>query len=205
MERLGGFAYIIYDANCIVYHCFFVDLRIGSATVTVTSRFTIHTRQITNRLIANSQKVTTTQSAFDEVRECLYNAVEERMTYREVEHQLGYAQGEHVPEQIKLKVMQSVEKHAQKLPTNSWFSVDASFVPDGNALKALKHFFTCQNPTTLGKSQPPSQVDIELVNFGFQKQWPLVTNDRGISNSAAQLSAANLASSIYNLTDLNPA
>lgn len=205
MERLRDFPYIIYDTNCIVYYCFLVNLKNGSATVTVTARFTAHTRQITDKLVANSQKVTTTQSAYTEVRECLYEAVEDRMAYREVEHQLGYAQGVHVPEQIKLKVLQSVERHAQKLPTNSWFSVDASFVPDSNALKALKHFFASQNPATLGKSKPPSQVDLELVNFGFQKQWPLVTNDRGVSNSAAQLSAASLAAPIYSLVELNPA
>ncbi|MEI8015292.1 MAG: hypothetical protein WCH20_10705 [Nitrospira sp.] len=205
MQRLKDFSYIIYDANCIVYHCFFVDLQVGSATVTVTSRFTIHTRQLTDKLIANNKKVTTTQSAFDEVRECLYAAVEDRMAYREVEHQLGYAQGEHVSEQVKLKVLLSVEKHAQKLPTNSWFSVDANFIPDGNAIKTLRDFFARQNPLTLGKSKSPGQVDLELVNFGVQRQWPLVTNDRGISNSAEQLRTANLATFIYYLMDLNPA
>jgi len=205
MDRLAGFAVIIFDANCIIYHCFRVDLKVDATVVSVTSRFTPHTRQITEKLIANNQKVTTTQAAFDEVRDCVFNAVEERMSDREVEAQLGYAQGEKVPDQIKLKVTQSVEKHVRKLQTStSWFYVDTGFVPDGMALRALKRFFDSQSTATLGKSKPPSQVDMELINCGSQRQLPLVTNDRGISNFAEQLIAARLAFRLHNLMDIDP-
>ncbi len=202
MQRLTGFTLVIYDTNCLVYYCFYVDIPESNPSVTVTALLTQHTRSLTEALIANQQKVTTTQAAYAELQECIYDAVESRMTDRQVEAQLGYAQHEKVPSQLKLHVQLSVERKVRKLENKSWFILDREFSPDSAAVALLQQFFNSQNPSSFGRSHKPTKVDMGLINFGLERQLPLVTNDRGISNFASQLATAGLGFKIYNLTDL---
>lgn len=204
MQRLACFGTVIYDANCLVSYCFYVDVLVNRTTVNIDRRETAHTRQVTEVLKANKQKVTTTQAAFEEVRNCTADAVRDRMAYREIEAKLGYPQGVNVDEQIILKVTLSVAKKVKKLETNDWFYVDSTFIVNDNALNALKIFFSSQDREKFGKSKVPSEVDMGLINFGYQRKWPLVTNDRGISNFAQPLSAGGLAFSILNLMEIKP-
>ena len=66
-------------------------------------------------IVGLQRKVTTTQTAYEELNECIYNAVKDRMSDREVAAQLGYSQIEKVPDQRKLQMQQSVERKAKKL------------------------------------------------------------------------------------------
>lgn len=203
MHHLAGSVAVIYDANVLVFQCFSVEVTFRGNKVPLNHRLTSHTRQITTALQYNQQKVTTTQPAYDEVRNCIADAVTDYMSNnRAVEVQLGLPQGEKVPEQVKLQVLRAVEKHVRKLQAASWFYVDTTLVPDNNAITALKQHYHSQPSALLRQSKPPSQVDLELINFGFQRKFPLVTNDRGISNFAPGLVAAGLSFHIYNLCDL---
>src|SRR5262245_42017832 len=115
MKRLAGCLLVAYDTNCLVYYCFQVDIPQTNPKRTVMARQTGHARAVTERLISNQQKVTTTLAAYAELRDCIYGAVEARMTDREVEAQLGCAQNEKIPDQLKLRVQLAVERHATKL------------------------------------------------------------------------------------------
>ncbi len=202
MRRLAGFLLVAYDTNCLVYYCFQVDIPKTNPKVTVTARQTQHTRAVTDCLKSNQQKVTTTQAAYGELKECIYHAVDQRMTDREVEAQLGCAQNQKVPDQIKLHVQLTVKKKADRLEDKSWFVLDREFTSDSGALARLQEFFNSQSHAAFGWSSKPKAVDMELINFGSVRQLPLVTNDRGIANFADQLSAAGLGFRIYNLMQL---
>lgn len=202
MQRLAGFSLIAYDTNCLVYYCFLVDIPETNPKVTVTVRQTGQARAVTDFLVTHQQKVTTTQAAYEELNECIFNAVEYRMTDREVEAQLGYSQGDKVPDQRKLQVQQSVERKARKLESKGWFVLDREYATDASALAKLQQFFNSQNPTKFGNSKKPNTVDMELVDFSLVRQAPLVTNDRGISNLSNELKTAGLGFSIHNLMDL---
>ena len=201
MQRLAGFPLIAYDTNCLVYYCFQVDIPETNPRITIKVRQTDQVRAVTDSLISGQRKVTTIQEAYAELNECIYNAVEERMTDREVEAQLGYSQGQKVPDQRKLQVQQSVERKAKKLENKGWFVLDRDYTADDSALEKLRKFFGSQDQSKFGKSKKPGAVDLKLVDFSLAKKAPLVTNDRGISNFSNELKTAGLGFAIYNLMD----
>lgn len=202
MQRLAGFPLIAYDTNCLVYYCFSVDIPETNPRITVKVRQTDQARAVTLQLVSQKQKVVTIQEAYAELNDCIYNAVEERMTDREVEAQLGYPQGKKVPDQRKLQVQQSVERKAKKLAAKDWFVLDLEYTADAAALARLQRFFDSQDPSKLGKSKKPKTVDMKLVDFGLVKKAPLVTNDRGISNFSNDLKTSGIGFDIHNLMDL---
>lgn len=204
MQRLRGFPYIAYDTNCLVYYCFEVDIPETNPKLTVRGRLTPQARAVTEFLKSNQQKVTTTQAAYDELKECIFNAVDDRMGDREVESMLGLPQGKKVPDQLKLRVQQAVERHVTKLERKGWFVLDREFCPDLSTLQRLQRFFDGQDAHRFGRSKKPKTVDMELVAFGLARQFPLVTNDRGISNFASELASSGLSYKIHNLMDLVP-
>ena len=202
MQRLAGFSLIAYDTNCLVYYCFLVDIPETNPKVTITVRQTEQARAVTDYLVSHQQKVTTILAAYEELNDCIYNAVEDRMIDREVAAQLGYSQNEKVPDQRKLQVQQSVERKAKKLESKAWFYLDREYAADVSALARLQQFFNSQNPAKFGKSKKPGIVDMKLVNFSLLRQAPLVTNDRGVSNFSNELKSAGLGFAIHNLMDL---
>ncbi len=202
MQRLAGFSLIAYDTNCLVYYCFLVDIPETNPKITITVRQTEQARAVTDYLVSHQQKVTTIQAAYEELNDCIYNAVEERMTDREVEAQLGYSQNEKVPDLRKLQVQQSVERKARKLENKGWFVLDREYAADASALVRLQQFFNSQDPAKFGRSKRPKSVDMKLVDFSLLRQAPLVTNDRGISNFSNELKTAGLGFAIHNLMDL---
>ena len=105
MERLAGYSLIAYDTNCLVYYCFLVDIPETNPKVTITVRQTGQARSVTDYIVSHQQKVTTTQAAYEELKNCIYTVVEDRMTDREVAAQLGYSQSEKVPDQRKLHIV----------------------------------------------------------------------------------------------------
>lgn len=202
MERLAGYSLIAYDTNCLVYYCFLVDIPETNPKVTITVRQTGQARSVTDYIVSHQQKVTTTQAAYEELKNCIYTVVEDRMTDREVAAQLGYSQSEKVPDQRKLQVQESVERKARKLENKGWFALDREYAADASALARLQRFFNAQDPAKFGKSKKPTTVDMELVDFSLVRQSPLVTNDRGISNFSNELKTAGLGFAIHNLMDL---
>jgi hypothetical protein len=199
MRRLAGFSLIAYDTNCLVYYCFLVDIPETNPKITITVRQTGQARAVTDYLVSHQQKVTTIQEAYEELNNCIYNAVEERMTDREVEAQLGCSQGQKVPDQRKLQVQQSVERKAKKLENKSWFVLDREYA---SALARLQQFFNSQEAAKFGRSKKPKSVDMKLIDFGLVRQAPLVTNDRGISSFSNELKTAGLGFALHNLMDL---
>jgi len=202
MQRLAGFSLIAYDTNCLVYYCFLVDIPETNPKITITVHQTEQARTVTDYLVSHQQKVTTIQAAYEELKDCIYNAVEDRMTDREVAAQLGYSQSEKVPDLRKLQVQQSVERKARKLERKGWFVLDREYTADASALAKLQLFFNSQDPAKFGRSKRPKNVDMKLVDFSLLRQAPLVTNDRGISNFSTELKSAGLGFIIYNLMDL---
>lgn len=202
MQRLAGFPLIAYDTNCLVYYCFLVDIPETNPKVTITVHQTGQARAVTDYLVSHQQKVTTIQVAYEELNDCIYNAVEDRMTDREVTAQLGYSQNEKVPDLRKLQVQQSVERKARKLENKGWFVLDREYAADASALARLQQFFNSQDPAKFGRSKKPNSVDMKLVDFSLLRQAPLVTNDRGISNFSNELKTAGLGFAIHNLMDL---
>ena len=202
MQRLAGSALIAYDTNCLVYYCFYVEIPESNPKVFITVRQTDQARAVTEHLVSHQQKVATIEAAYGELKNCIYEAVEARMTDREVEKLLGYPQGAKVHDQRKLQVQQSVERKARKLENKSWFVLDREYEANPPTMARLQHFFNSQDVAKFGKSKRPGIVDMQLVDFSLQRQAPLVTNDRGISNLSAELSAAGLGHDIYNLMDL---
>lgn len=202
MQRLAGFSLIAYDTNCLVYYCFLVDIPETNPKITITVRQTEQARAVTDYLVSHQQKVTTIQAAYEELNDCIYNAVEDRMTDREVAAQLGYSQNEKVPDLRKLQVQQSVERKARKLENKGWFVLDREYAADTSALARLQRFFNSQDPAKFGRSKRPNSVDMKLVDFSLLRQAPLVTNDRGISNFANELKTVGLGFAIHSLMDL---
>jgi hypothetical protein len=202
MQRLAGFSLIAYDTNCLVYYCFLVDIPETNPKITITVRQTGQARAVTDYLVSHQQKVTTIQAAYEELNDCIYNAVEERMTDREVEAQLGYSQNEKVPDLRKLQVQQSVERKARKLENKGWFVLDREYAADASALARLQQFFNSQDPAKFGRSKKPNSIDMKLIDFSLLRQAPLVKNDRGISNFSNELKTAGLGFAIHNLMDL---
>lgn len=202
MQRLAEFRLIAYDTNCLVYYCFQVDIPETNPTITIKVRQTDQARAVTDCLISSQRKVTTIQEAYAELNDCIYNAVQERMTDREVEAQLGYSQGQKVPDQRKLQVQQSVERKARKLENKGWFVLDGDYAADASVMDKLRKFFDSQDQSKYGKSKTPSIVDLKLVDFGLVKKAPLITNDRGISNFSNELKTGGLGFAIHNLLDL---
>lgn len=202
MQRLAGFPLIAYDTNCLVYYCFLVDIPETNPKVTITVHQTGQARAVTDYLVSHQQKVTTIQVAYEELNDCIYNAVEDRMTDREVTAQLGYSQNEKVPDLRKLQVQQSVERKARKLENKGWFVLDREYAADASALARLQQFFNSQDPAKFGRSKKPNSVDMKLVDFSLLRQAPLVTNDRGIYNFSNELKTAGLGFAIHNLMDL---
>ncbi len=202
MHRLSGFPSVIYDTNCLVHYCFLVEVLVSGSKVTISDTLTMHTRQITEALKRNQQKVTTIQAAYDELRNAISGAVWRRLSHRAVEAQLGYLQGQHVPDQIKLQVMRNAERHVRRLETKTWFFVNTQFSAATRSLAALRRFFDCQPPEAFGRASVPGEVDLALINFGYQSQSPLVTDDTGIFRFSAPLHTAGLAFHIFNLRDI---
>lgn len=203
MNQLDGFPFIAFDTNCLVYYCFWVNIPEASPQVVVKARQTERARLVVEQLQSKKKKITTFKAAYDELQECVYGAVETRMTDREVEAQLGCPMGIHVSDKIKLHVHQSLEKKVRQLEAKSWFVVDRDFTPAVSDLQRLKEFFDSQEKSALGYSKPPSEIDRGLINFGFVRQFPLITNDKGISNFSQKLREAGLGFKIHNLIELH--
>lgn len=203
MQRIAESAFVAYDSNCLVYYCFLVEIPETTPRICVKAIYTPQARSLTEFIISNGQKIITFTRAYDELRECIYAAVTERMTHRDIEALYGCEYGVHLSDKEKLRVLTSVEKKVRKLQNNSWFVIDKTFVPNADELRKIEAFFASQKPEDFGTSMIPSPMDREFINFGLTKTVPLITNDGGISKFARQLQGQGLAYRIFNLLELN--
>lgn len=203
MERLIRKPAILYDANLIVYYCFFV--KIGTNRVRIIE-LTNKTRDLTHKLIPNT-KIVTIKMVIGELKlKTITTIVSE---YLKTPHRLTGLprKGRHA---LRWKLIDAIEKNLDELIEKQWFEVK-DYSPDDRQVTNLKQFFlnltTDQRMIKLmakkGRSSPiPSSVDNALICCSDNDQCILVSNDFDITCFSEELKNDSLCHEIIALSSL---
>lgn len=203
MERLNSQTEILYDANLIVYYCFFA--KIGSNHVRIIE-LTNKTRDLTHNLIPDI-KIFTIKMVVDELKlKTISKIVTE---YLGTLHKLTGLprKGRHA---LKWRLIAQIEDNLDKLLDKHWFEVK-EYSPENSQIKKIENFFLgLENDPKMiklmarkGKTDPiPSPVDNSLICCSNDNNCVLVSNDRDITCFSEELKNVSLCYEIVSLSSL---
>lgn len=193
MQGLLQYPGVVFDANCIVYFCFkFTTKDTSERSVEVLGPETYRARTITDRLIEKQKLVSTVRKAWDEAQKVLVGKALENLIREGFIQQKLRIVGAISPS-LRLRMAQALNEEVKSLSGKAWFRIDKAFVPPKERVAAVEELYArfCANseyhdriPAYKGR---PSETDIVLILYSDHTRWPLITNDREISNFATEL------------------
>lgn len=211
MQILLAYATTIYDANCIVYYCFEIDMRRDAGgALKIKDQRTDTVRGITARLVAEKKTICTLKCAWDEVRRVTVRVLNERLDEPAFRADAGLA-NQQLPDDLRLHLAHELRKNISNLGRQVWFSIDDTFAPAAVAVQKVRdlyhtlvadtsnsHRFTpCKDPV-------PSPEDIHLILYSAARRAPLLTNDHNIYEFEQELRTAGLCEAIRPLDTVAP-
>lgn len=189
---------VIYDANCIIYHCF--EAKEKTKRRWVVFKYPILTDRIhslTNTFVRDKIIVQTIKIVWEEIfRKGVAQIVQEFCQEPHVKNLFYRAIGKtKVPPAIKLKLQTKLERKVRELPDKPWFKL-AEFVPTDAEIDAIKAFYVSLADTpkmvkhmrTKGLLLPyPSYADMSLLVYSSKIKAPVVTNDSDLVDFKSEI------------------
>lgn len=206
MLSLLAYPVVVYDTNCIVYHCFLItERRVDGATVILKDPNTDKIRGVTEILVIAGKRICTLQCAWDEVRRVTAaKVVSDRQAQLRI--QLGLPPGDNLPPDLVLKLTRALQKNAKALAREVWFQIDAGFTALYRDIAPVRKLYedlardpAQQHRFARGKNPVPSEVDIQLILYSGSLGASLLTNDRGLSDFDNELRAAGFCHAVRGL------
>jgi hypothetical protein len=214
-----GYNNIIYDTNCIIYYVFKTEIpieRTGERLTIEASPFTQLVKDITNYIRHNDKKIITLKIAFDEITlyklaEIVHDKFSEPSFVGNIATKTGPEEYQRRKPIIEQQILRKVTKDIKRLGlgAESWFSIDSSYSPVGGDINNIRGFFSSlfNNSTTKPRFNPlknpiPSDVDLKLILFSKDKNYPLISNDGDITEFRKELTDNNYTHKIIPLMEL---
>jgi len=186
LNRLLAYQAVLYDANIIIYYCFYCPLRLSRDVESVVDlgELTESVRRISDRLRSEGRKIRTIRAIIDEISETLLaDIVRRRVCDEEVRETVGLVRGDPFPPLLELQILEKCRKSVRKVQSSNWFYVD-EFIAAAPELAALRQFFrnAANDPAiharfSRSKGIIPSEPDLHLMAYSRNSRLPVLTDD----------------------------
>ena len=212
MQRLLRHESSLYDANILLFYCFYHSIpRRTREPYVITARdgLTPLARKITTILIENKKTISAIQTIIDEVDDPrIAAAVKVRTCDEDVRKSIGLLRAQPFPLDLELQIIEKVKKTFRKFKANPWFRAIA-YSADQSRLEALRDFYRRANsdPTLASRRHPskgkiPSSNDLLLVLSSGDKSLPVLSHDSDLTAYSRELVDAEFATEIVPITDV---
>ncbi len=212
MERLLRYVATVYDANCVILHCFYCEVprKDGSAClVQEDDALTPLVRAITQKLVDSGRRIKTIRIIMNQVSDpLLASVVRRRVNDSGLRKKMGLAHLERFPSDLELQILEKCKKTARRLKAKSWFDIE-DFQPEQPKLDALRSFYkqVPSDPALRGRLSPhrnpmPDTADLDLRIYSKSSGLPILTNDSHFTAFAPELAALGHVAEIVPLTSV---
>ena len=205
--KIPPYSQALYDANIIIYYCFFVNIK-GGITLKY-SDFTSKSHKLTKEFIDNNIDISSPQLIINEIhRKGIAVIVDEYCDSYEGKSRLGFS---YVPDALRHQISERITQKLRKLKDKDWFKV-INYIPDMIDIDAVEKFYTSIETTTKmvehmdkkGVDSPvPSYHDMLLICCSSDCNAPIITNDSDITNFSSELKSNGHCFEVINLNDVS--
>jgi len=207
LQRLLPYPAVLYDANIIVYYCFYCPVRLGErAEYLIQGELTEKVRTISDRLRRDGKTIKTIEVIMKEVTDVvLADAVRQRICNEEVREGVGLARGAQFPPMLELQILEKCRKSARKIQSAGWFVVD-HYLAGPAEITALRQFFrnasvdpALRSRFSRHKRPVPSDQDLHLMSYSQVSRLPVLTDDGHFIVMRSELKTLGFATEIVPL------
>lgn len=211
-ESEGIVKNILYDANCIIYHCFFATERYKKNTIQFKyPRLSEKTQELTNFFCKENIKILTISSVWEEIFTKGIATIVEEVIKDNFSFYYSVFRKKKFPPIVKLRLVRKLERKILGLEEKEWFEV-VDFNPSEQQTEDVISFYLSQKRTeTMEKIKElkgryrelPSKADINLLKYSQVKKIPILTNDMDLIWFRKELEKQNICYKIYPLLDVD--
>jgi hypothetical protein len=211
VERLLSYQAVLYDANIIIYYCFYSPVRLTADVECVVDAgaMTDTVRRISERLRKEERMIRTIRIIMDEITDTvLADAVKRRVSEEEVRQELGLVRGMTFPKVLELQIVEKCRKTTRKIQASSWFAVD-EFEANTPELNGLKQYYrnVAADPMLRArfrlKGVMPSEPDLHLMAYSRSSGLPVLSDDGHFVVLRAELKSLGFVTEIVPLRSVS--
>ena len=202
MQRLKNFKEIIYDANIIIYYCFFYK---NTRILELTSK----SRALTEYLFNNNIDIIVPKFVKEEIeKKGFYMILEEYLNSKNINQIIGFEKP--LNDSFRYNFLIKIRSNFVNFQKNAHvFCLDV--LPKSDSLNLLKRFFDEYNDEIKLKefyarkhstSLNPSKVDLMLMAISKDIEMPLISNDYDITFFSEELKDKDLVGEIISFNSI---
>lgn len=202
---------ILYDANCIIYHCFFATERYKKKTIQFKyPLFSEKIQNLTNFFCKEDIKIITISDIWKEIFNKGIATIVEEVIREYYVHYYKIFKRRKFPPLLKLKLNKKLERKISGLKEKEWFNL-IQYNPSNEDVADIAGFYLSQKKTkTMEKIRKtkgiygeilPSRADLNLLKYSQINKIPLLTNDMDIVRFRKDLEKRKLCYKIYPLLE----
>ncbi len=203
MKRLENSHHVIYDAQLIIYYCFlFKNHRI----IELTNK----SRLLTQFLINHEIQIVVPESIINEIKKKGFGKIISEYTSSKYPMQI-IGLPKNLSPTFEYRMKKKIEDNFYKMINKNWFEIK-EYSPNESFIDQIKGFYINFKDIEMlnefltikrRESPIPSEVDLELIAFSKDMDFPIISNDNDITFFAEELYENGFSSKIYNFRDLD--
>lgn len=200
---------ILYDANCIIYHCFFATERYKKRTIQFKyPELSEKTQNLTNFFCKENITILTISDVWEEIFTKGVAAIVEELIRDYCTYYYGIFKRRRFPPVLKLKLNKKLERKILGLREKEWFKV-VDFTPSQEEVVDVVNFYLSQKKSKTMQeikefkgryTDVPSKADINLLKYSQINKIPVLTNDKDLIGFKKELEKRSLCYKIYPLS-----
>lgn len=202
---------VLYDANCIIYHCFFATEKYKKKTIQFKyPHFSEKTQKLTNFFCKENIRIMTISSVWEEIFVKGIAVIVEEAISDNYSFYSSVFRKKRFPPVVKLRLVRKLERKILGLEEKGWFEVVDFNPPEKEVEDVVKFYLSQKRTETMEKIRElkgryrelPSRADISLLKYSQVKKIPILTNDMDLIWFRKELEKQNICYKIYPLLDV---